>query len=100
MFALAVMTEAMHNLVSKVLPFEPLMTRAEVCKVGYTHFMSMTGPRNALGYDPIVPFDEAVKRLQADLAPRVASKQARDWALWSRLLLILLLIFVSYFLLF
>lgn len=54
MYAMAAATEAVHRTLAPVFVFEPFLTKAEVCKVGYTHYMDMTGPREALGYEPII----------------------------------------------
>ena len=40
MYAFAAATEAVHRVVARVVPFEPMLTKAEVCKVGVTHYMS------------------------------------------------------------
>ena len=48
--------------VSPRLMFQPFLTRAEVSKVGVTHWFSMEKARTQLGYTPIVAPEEAIKR--------------------------------------
>ena len=77
MFKMAVATEAVYRVVGRIIPFEPLLTKAEVYKVGCTHFMSMDYAGSLLGYTPIVPYAEAVKRTRAFHGPAVHSAAAR-----------------------
>ena len=37
--------ETLHNIVSRIIPHEPFLTRAEVFKVGVTHYMSIDKAR-------------------------------------------------------
>ncbi len=92
MFFFAQVTELVHGLVGSVLAFEPLLTKAEVCKVGCTHFMAMAEAHHALGYQPVVPYSEAMLRVQTHFAPHVHSHRARQAALLETLLIALLCI--------
>lgn len=65
MFALASGMEWCHRLVSLISPklaIQPFLTRAEVCKVGITHFCSVKRAKQQLGWTVIVSPDEAIKR--------------------------------------
>ncbi len=88
MYFFARITEVTHNLISRIAPFEPLLTKAEVCKVGCTHYMSLTPAKQALGYEPLVSYEEGVLRLQKWFAPQVLSKSQRDFALLRMLVLL------------
>jgi hypothetical protein len=84
MFAAATCLEAVHRLVAPVWVFEPLLTRAEVCKVGYTHYFSMEGaPRQRLGYAPRISPDEGMARVRAVFAPQLNSAWERRRRLLS-----------------
>lgn len=48
----------------------PLLSRAEVLKVGVSHTFSIEGAAAALGYRPVVSATEGQRRLLADLAQR------------------------------
>lgn len=62
------------------------LTRAEICKVGYTHYFSMAAAKRDLGYKPIVAHDVAVARTAACFGPMVHSRSARAAAALTRLL--------------
>ncbi|EDQ85190.1 uncharacterized protein MONBRDRAFT_29479 [Monosiga brevicollis MX1] len=85
MSVVATATEAVHRLVGPVFPFEPFLTRAEVFKVGYTHFMDMTPVRADLGYEPIVSAAEGIARTRQVLAPLVRDARTRYRTLAYRL---------------
>ena len=72
-YCFACVTEAVHRVMAGCgLNFEPLLTKAEVCKVGYTHFMSVDKAQRVLGYRPVVTHREGLERTRAFFAPRVA----------------------------
>ena len=48
----------------------PMLSRAEVLKVGVSHTFSIEGATAALGYRPVVSAKEGQRRLLADLAQR------------------------------
>ena len=48
----------------------PMLSRAEVLKVGVYHTFSISGARDALGYVPVVSAEEGQRRLLEDLARR------------------------------
>lgn len=84
MFAAATCLEAVHRLVAPVWVFEPLLTRAEVCKVGYTHYFSMDGaPRQRLGYTPRISPEEGMARVRAVFSPQLNSPWERRRRLLS-----------------
>ena len=57
----------------------PMMSRAEVLKVGVSHTFSTAAARQALGYEPVVGAEEGRRRLVADLRERFPRRQ-----LWWR----------------
>lgn len=90
--------ELVHSVVGRLVPFEPLLTRAEVCKVGYTHYFNMAGVQRRLGYAPLVDHAEGMRRTSEVFAPLLKSAAQRRQALLDdvkRLLLLLLLIVVA-----
>ena len=48
----------------------PMLSRAEVLKVGMHHTFSCRGAREAFGYQPVVTAEDGHRRLMADLAER------------------------------
>ncbi|KFM23410.1 Short-chain dehydrogenase/reductase family 42E member 1 [Auxenochlorella protothecoides] len=52
-YCLAWLTELIWQVVHPVWDFEPLLVRAEVLKVGVTHYFSIDKARTELGYAPI-----------------------------------------------
>ena len=63
MFYLAYLIEIIHHLVAKrIYNFAPFLTRAEVLKVGVTHYANITKAKQLLGYQVHVRPDEAMRR--------------------------------------
>lgn len=89
MFAIATVVEAVHRLVAPVWPFEPLLTRAEVCKVGYTHYFSMQGPRRRLGYVPLLSAAEGMGRTRRAFAGQLWPVARRRRALLRQVIVLL-----------
>ena len=54
--------ELSHRLLSPVWPFEPFLTRAEVLKVGRTHWMCVDRAKDELGWRVVVDWKEAMQR--------------------------------------
>jgi hypothetical protein len=69
MLHLGWLCEGMHAAVAWLVPFEPFLTRTEVCKVGVTHYMSMDEARDELGYHPVLTQQQAIKRSAAFYLP-------------------------------
>jgi len=65
MFYLAFGIELVHRLVGQIYNFQPLLTRAEVYKVGVTHYFSPDHSKNDLGYQPLVSMKEGMGRVLA-----------------------------------
>lgn len=74
----------------------PLLTRAEVNKVGVTHFFKMDKARRILNYKVLVPHPEGLNRLVSRWAAEykgISKVQSRKSSrLWSVLVIVLLLI--------
>lgn len=74
----------------------PLLTRAEVNKVGVTHFFKMDKARRILNYKVLVPHPEGLNRLVSRWAAEykgISKVQSRKYSrLWSVLVIVLLLI--------
>ena len=54
--------ELLHNIFSKLVDFQPIMTRAEVNKVSVTHYFDPKKPQEELEYFPIVSPKVAMER--------------------------------------
>lgn len=103
MFAAATAVEFVHRLLAPVWVFEPLLTRAEVCKVGYTHFFAMDGaPRRKLGYAPCVSAKDGMDRVRAVFAAQLAPawerrrRLLRTVALWLVVFAVLATLFLRW----
>ena len=73
----------------------PMLSRAEVLKVGVSHTFSIAGAAAALGYYPVVSAEEGQRRLLADLANRFP-RQALWWEVPKIQLLVLLGLLLLY----
>ena len=63
MFYVAYTIEMVHHLLAKrIYNFEPFLTRAEVLKVGVTHYADISKAKKLLGYRVQVSPDEAMRR--------------------------------------
>jgi len=63
MFYLSYAIEIIHNFFAKyIYNFSPFLTRAEVLKVGVTHYANITKAKKNLGYQVQISPDEAMKR--------------------------------------
>lgn len=63
MFYLGYLIEIIHHLVAKrIYNFAPFLTRAEVLKVGVTHYANITKAKNLLGYRVEINPDDAMQR--------------------------------------
>jgi len=63
MFYLGYIIEMIHNLLAKrIYNFSPFLTRAEVLKVGVTHYANINKAKKLLGYRVKVSPDEAMQR--------------------------------------
>lgn len=69
MLAIAQASEAMHLCFAPLFSFTPFLTVAEVCKVGVTHFASITAAKNCLGYEPIIPPQIAIEQTKVYCVP-------------------------------
>jgi hypothetical protein len=96
MMAIASATEVVHSALSRVRPFEPFLTRAEVCKVGVSHFMSIAEARKDLGYHLVVPYERAVERTAAHFSSMLISRQQRTLLFVSFLVLVSIFITVVF----
>lgn len=66
------------------------LTRAEVCKVAYTHYMDLGNAKRELGYRPVITAEAAVERTAAWCRPQINSLQSRIAAAMLRLLAVIL----------
>lgn len=97
MYGFAAITEGVHAVVGRLFPFEPLITKTEVCKVGYTHYMSMSGAEKYLGYRPLVSHEEGLARLRAHFAPTVLPRSSRQKNLLLKILVAIVVIILLLF---
>ena len=101
MFYLGYTIELMHNLFARhVYNFAPFLTRAEVLKVGVTHYASISKAKQLLGYQVKVAPDEAMRRCirwfdqHGYHKQRSKDRHAHLWLLIGSLLF-LFIVFVS-----
>ncbi len=64
------------RLVAPLYNFQPLLTRAEVYKVGVTHYFKPDKARNELGYRPLVPMKEGMGRVLEYYSSKLSQEQA------------------------
>jgi nucleoside-diphosphate-sugar epimerase len=78
--AIAYLCELVH-LVSKLLhmPIEPFMTRAEVYKVGRSHYFSIAKAKIHLGYNPITSSKEGMHEMKRYYAINCIRKDNADF---------------------
>eukprot|EP00043_Microstomoeca_roanoka_P025343 m.8349 g.8349 ORF g.8349 m.8349 type:complete len:293 (-) comp5433_c0_seq1:236-1114(-) len=72
-----ILTEKVHALLSPILPFEPFLTLAEVCKVGVTHYASIAKAKKRLGYTPCVSAETGIQRTRAWCRPQIDRRWKR-----------------------
>jgi len=64
MYYIAFIIEMIHRFATSLgVHFQPLMIRAEVFKVGVTHYFNPAKPQKELGYYPIVDMKEGQRRM-------------------------------------
>lgn len=63
MFNLAHLVEIVHGIVSPIIPFEPFLNRAEVCKVGVTHYFRTDKAERELGWSLVISPEEGVNKM-------------------------------------
>jgi len=97
MYYLAYGIEGLHHVVKKTfnVKISPFLTRAEVLKVGVTHYFSVDKARRDLGYEVIVKPNEALSRTiewyrNNGLGPR----KGETWLVFLRLIAILIIIYI------
>ena len=77
-YMVAFVLEFVHHVLKSVgYVYEPYLTRTEVCKIGYTHYFSMDGPRKRLGYVPLLTHEEGIRRARRVFAPQLKSRAVR-----------------------
>jgi len=100
-YFVAFLTELLHWAVSGWLPFEPLLTRAEVFKAGVSHWFVIDKARKELGYAPQdYPFEEVVQRFRAEghgrsIKPRAVGGCASSAVFEALMLALLCLVLVK-----
>eukprot|EP01096_Ripella_sp_DP13-Kostka_P008941 TRINITY_DN3362_c0_g1_i1.p1 TRINITY_DN3362_c0_g1~~TRINITY_DN3362_c0_g1_i1.p1 ORF type:complete len:438 (+),score=146.36 TRINITY_DN3362_c0_g1_i1:108-1421(+) len=62
MYRVAQLTERVHAICCKFYDFQPWLTCMEVQKLCCTHYFSMDNATRDLGYEPIVSFEEGMRR--------------------------------------
>lgn len=85
MFRFAHLVEIAHGLINPIFPFEPFVNRAEVCKVGVTHYFPTSKAERHLGWIPLLTarqgMDRMVAYFQEDQKARaIAEKERRKKA--------------------
>lgn len=99
MFYLSHIVEITHNLLSRyIYDFTPFFTRAEVLKVGVTHYANITKAKKLLHYRVLVSPDEAMQRCVQWFAEHGYSNTAHENSstrLWL-ILISLVILMLSY----
>lgn len=78
MFYLAFLVEMVHGIVNPFYPFEPFVNRAEVCKVGVTHFFRTSKAERDLGWSPLVTPQQGMDRMVAYFQQKQEEKKKAD----------------------
>lgn len=63
MFKLAHLIEITHSIISPIIPFEPFANRAEVCKIGVTHYFRTDKAERELGWSRVISPEEGMNRM-------------------------------------
>mmetsp|Transcript_16608 Transcript_16608/g.64867 ORF Transcript_16608/g.64867 Transcript_16608/m.64867 type:complete len:431 (+) Transcript_16608:153-1445(+) len=99
MYKLAHAIEVVHAKARSIYDFQPL-TRAEICKVGVTHYFKPDKARDLLGYRPFVTMEEGmgrvVKHYQAQDVPKGPTKTMLIFMIATILLMLFLAIAQAY----
>lgn len=101
MFYLGYLIEIIHHLLAKrIYNFSPLLTRAEVLKVGVTHYANISKAKQFLGYQVQVHPDEAMRRCiqwYDDHGYRKEKKDSNDrWILLFGFFVIMFCLFIYF----
>eukprot|EP00053_Salpingoeca_punica_P013881 m.125961 g.125961 ORF g.125961 m.125961 type:complete len:392 (-) comp16326_c0_seq1:1649-2824(-) len=86
MFSIATLFDNLSRALPSSMRFTPFLTKGEVCKVGYTHYMDMREAQQQIGYVPVVEHKVAVARTRAFFEDTVASQLTQNLLLLSYLL--------------
>lgn len=78
MFRLAHAVEIVHGIVNPFFPFEPFVNRAEVCKVGVTHFFRTSKAERELGWHLLVTPQEGMDRMVAYFQQKAEEQKKLD----------------------
>lgn len=98
MYALALLAELVHGLVSRVHNFQPFLTRSEVLKSGVNHWFSIDKARIQLGYRPQhYSFDDIVGWFTERGHGRLAARKEHKWSRLELILSILVCIAALWF---
>lgn len=77
MYTFAAAAEVLHRAAGRWLALDPFLTKAEVCKVGYTHYMTTARAERILGYRPVLDPQEGLQRTREFFAPLVRQRPSR-----------------------
>lgn len=94
MLVVANLTEKIHGVLSRLIRFEPFLTRAEVCKVGASHYMTIRNAERDILYTPLITAEEGLQRAAAHFGVLVLPHAWRVLALWVFLATIVFAIFM------
>eukprot|EP01119_Soliformovum_irregulare_P005144 TRINITY_DN1658_c0_g1_i2.p1 TRINITY_DN1658_c0_g1~~TRINITY_DN1658_c0_g1_i2.p1 ORF type:complete len:378 (+),score=112.05 TRINITY_DN1658_c0_g1_i2:57-1136(+) len=82
MYVIAFLVEMMYALINPFFSFNPLLSRAEVSKVGMTHYFSSKKAQDEIEYFPIVKQEEGVQRMVQYWKDKVQKeKREKNWTL-------------------
>ena len=102
MFYLGYLIEIIHHLIARrIYNFAPFLTRAEVLKVGVTHYANITKAKKLLGYQVQISPDEAMQRcikwFDEHGYRTKKSRHSSLQSLWLLLVVVIILLFMYLF---
>jgi nucleoside-diphosphate-sugar epimerase len=75
MFKFAHALEIIHSIISPIFPFQPFANRAEVCKIGVTHYFRTDKAERELGWSLVVSPEEGMNRMVKYFQEKQAQKK-------------------------
>jgi hypothetical protein len=98
MFYLGYTIEIVHNLLARrIYNFAPFLTRAEVLKVGVTHYANIDKAKKLLGYRVKVSPDEAMQKCIQWYDEHGYRKEKNSNYFWLLLTCLIMFLLILYF---
>lgn len=77
MFKIAHLLEIIHAITSPIFPHQPFANRAEVCKIGVTHYFRTDKAERELGWSRVVTPEEGMNRMVKYFQERQAKRKPK-----------------------